>query len=164
MSNASLVVIKTSETNGITAKFAHLLGYEPYSNGLFQKAGDNGVKAIFRPRIDVDGYNGVCPIDFNPYDDGTDAMMVAAYLRMNIEVAPDGKSLKVTTREFEAVAPLPENKAYLIHHSKIMRQTIMAVAAMHVKKYFNIDPPVNTTTRIENEYPTAFNVETRHKE
>jgi hypothetical protein len=165
MSNVSLVVIKTTEINGITAKFAQLVGYEPYRNGSFQQVGDNGVKGLYRPMIDVDGYDGVCPIEFTPYDDGTDAMMVAAYMRAQIDVSRDGKSLKVSTHEFEAEAELPQNKAYMVSHAKIMRQTIMAVAAMYVKKHYDIDPPVNTTTRTETQTPaTAHNVTTRHKE
>lgn len=164
MSNVSLVVIKTTQANGITVKLAQLLGYEPYRNGVFQQLGDNGVKCLYRPMIDVDGYNGVCPIEFTPYDDGTDAMMVAAYLRMYIEVSRDGKTLKASTHEFEAEAELPQNKAYMVHHAKIMRQTIMAVAAMYVKKHYDIDPPVNTTTRTEIKHPAASNVTTRHKE
>jgi hypothetical protein len=163
MSNVSLVVIKTTETNGITAQFARLLGYEPYRNGRFEPLGENGVKGLYRPMIDVDGYNGVCPIDFTPYDDGTDAMMVAAYLRMSIDVSRDGKTLKASTHEFEAEAELPQNKAYMVHHAKIMRQTIMAVAAMYVKKHYDIDPPVNTTTRTVVEHPAHANVITRIK-
>lgn len=161
----SSFVIMTTQPNGITAQFARLLGYEPYHDGKFQQEGDNGVKALYRPMIDLSGYDGVCPIEFNPYEDGNDAMMVAIYLKAHIQISQDGKGLMVSIPEFEAVVELPTEKAYLHQHAKITRDAIMAVGAMYVKKYYGIDPPVNTYTRTEiNEPATSTNVITRHKE
>ncbi len=165
MPKATSFIVKTTQTNSITAQFARLIGYEPWRDGKFEQVGDNGVKGLFRPQIDVNGYDGVCPVEFNPYADGNDALMVAAYLRAHIQIAQDGKGLMVSTDEFEAVSELPTESAYLHRHAKIMRDTIMAVAAMYVKKYYDIDPPVNTMTRTETVEPaTAHNVTTRHKE
>lgn len=165
MTHANIFVIKTTQSNSITAQFARLVGYEPYRDGAFQQVGDNGVKGLYRPMIDVSGYDGVCPIEFNPYEDGNDALMVAAYLRAHIQISQDGKGLMVSTDEFEAVSELPTESAYLHRHAKIMRDTIMAVAAMYVKKYYDIDPPVNTMTRTETVEPaSAPHVQTRHKE
>jgi hypothetical protein len=155
MPKSSSFIIKTRQTNGITEQFARLVGYEPYPDGRFLQVGDNGVKCLYRPLIDENGYEGVCPVEFNPYENGSDAMQVAAYLRAFICVSADGKQVSVATNDFEAVADLPQNKSYMQQHAKIMRDTIMAVAAMYVKKHFDIDPPVNTTTRSETHEPTA---------
>lgn len=164
MPKASSFIVKTTQSNGITEQFARLIGYEPYRDGMFEQRGDNGVKGLYRPLIDVDGYDGVCPIEFNPYKDGNDAMQVAAYLRAHIQISQDGKGLRVTTDEFEAISELPTDKAYLHRHTQIMRDTIMAVAAMYAKKYYDIDPPVNTWTRTETVAPaTAPHVKTFHK-
>jgi hypothetical protein len=148
-------VIKIQETNQITAQFARLVGYEPLRGDVFEPMGDNGVRGVYRPLIDATGYDGICPVKFNPYDHGGDAMMVAAYLRMSIDVSPDGKTLKCSTPEFEAEVELPTGGAYLFAHVKLMRDAIMAVGAMYVKKYYDIDPPVNTTTRTRTVTPAT---------
>lgn len=161
----SFLIIKTTQSNGITAQFAKLVGYEPYRDDKFEQVGDNGVRGIYRPLIDETGYDGICPVTFNPYEDGNDAMMVAAYLRMRIEISQDGKTIRASTDEFEAQAELPIQKAYLFTHAKIMRDVIMALGAMYVKKYYDIDPPVNTTTRTQSVEPaTAHHVKTYSKE